>query len=585
MPVIRDSDQEFHLAYSEEEKLNQFQTITSFPEDELPLIVKLLQSHSWNLEPALSRYFDGDWKDNLHPPAIGTRPEAFDGGAHMHGRAAFAYERPFVPALPIVTQLPHDYKEKFQMLGLEPRRTRMNTNPVLLAIMLLPNLLMRLGIGILSFLWNLFSFGMGRSDDGTLQTERFPDRPQEPLRPAADDITAVLEEESENLLELASTASFNDVWRECESKFKFMLVVFLGELVGEETDLNSQRFLKQILADPSTISLMKEHKDELEVYIATTHDEDGWYVGRHLGVRYTPECLIIANVLNSNGSVNGVTRMSILGKFRLSSLKKFQRSFKIQVERYSPELVVSRTEREEIELARKIKELQDQAFEESLRQDQIKEEKRRMEEQEMQFRKMQEEQLQHQEQLQNTTYNLYWMASALETWSTLKAGETSGKQATLQIRTSGGKRMIRKFSGDTELPEMYLQIGSHLYLDETSADPDVFATQILNKAIELSDDDEVLCFKDGLGPQPTIDGVKDIVLEEGQKWEVVTDISLAYEQGYFDFELISPFPRLKIPFDSKKSIKHISQIWPKGSLLVEAIEDAELSTGDTEDEQ
>ncbi|AGO12657.1 AaceriADR182Wp [[Ashbya] aceris (nom. inval.)] len=584
MPVIRDGDQEFHLAYSEEEKLNQFQTITSFPEDELPLIVKLLESHSWNLEPALSRYFDGDWKENLHPPAIGTRPEAYDGGAQLHGRAAFAYERPFVPALPIVTQLPQDYKEKFQVIGLEPRRTRMDANPVLLAIMLLPNFLMRLGIGILSFLWNLFSFGMGGSDDGTLQTERFPDRPVEPFRPVADDITAVLEEESEGLLELASTASFNDVWQECESKFKFMLVVFLGELVGEETDLNSQRFLKQILAEQSTISLLKEHKDEVEVYIATTHDEERWCVGRHLGVRYTPECLLIANVLNSNGSVNGVTRMSILGKFRLSSLKKFQRSFKIQVERYSPELVVSRTEREEIELARKIKELQDQAFEESLRQDQIKEEKRRIEQEEMQFRKMQEEQLQHQEKLQNTTYNLYWMASSLETWNSLKASESSGEQATLQIRTSEGKRMIRKFSGSTELPHMYLQIGSHLYLDETSADPDLFASKIINKAVELSEDEEVLCFKDGLGSKPTVEEITGIVLAEGQKWEVVTDISLAYEQGYYDFELISPFPRLKIPFDREKTIKHISQIWPKGSLLVEAIEEADVSTGETQDE-
>ena len=49
MPIINHAGEEFHLSHEEEEKLNNFQGITNFPEDDLPLVIKLLQNHGWKL--------------------------------------------------------------------------------------------------------------------------------------------------------------------------------------------------------------------------------------------------------------------------------------------------------------------------------------------------------------------------------------------------------------------------------------------------------------------------------------------------------------------------------------------------------
>ena len=49
------------------------------------------------------------------------------------------------------------------------------------------------------------------------------------------------------------------------------------------------------------------------------------------------------------------------------------------------------------------------------------------------------------------------------------------------------------------------------------------------------------------------------------------------------FELISPFPRTNIPMDENKVISDIKDIWPKGNLLVEHI-DEDLSASESDDE-
>ncbi|AET39158.1 Ubx2p Ecym_4078 [Eremothecium cymbalariae DBVPG len=587
MPIVYNGNQEFHLQHSEEEKLNQFQTITSFPEDELPLIIKLLQNHSWHLEPALSRYFDGDWKENLNATAGPSRAEEDDfthitpNMATQHVVPFLAADRNFIPSLPIVSRLPQDYKEKFQIVGLQSNRSSLDTNPILLVVMLLPSLIVKLGVDIFSFIWNLISFGFGDNNaNGVQKFTRFPSKIQEPVRPVSDDITAVLGPESNELLTLASKLSFNELWEDCERKFKFMLIIFLGNLVGEDSDLGSQRFLKNIIADESTISYFNENKQNLEIYFGSSHDRETWYVGKHLDVRYTPECYLVANVLNANGSFNGATRMSLLGKIRLTSLRRFQRSLRMHMDKYSAELIISRNEREELELARKLKESQDQAFEESLRQDQIKEEKRRIEAEQLKLAKLLEEETEYRRKIQATARNLFWLNTTVTNLDCRSTNhEKDDKQAVLQIRTSDGKRIIKKFPGRTNLRQLYLDVGCHLYLQETSND----ATEIQSKLVELINslaaDSSVLCFKDSCEMNlNTIEEIKATINEELTKLDDIDKPGNLQIAEYIDFELVSPFPRFKIPFDDELLIQDISKIWPNGSLLVEYVEQEQLDS-------
>ncbi|AMD21642.1 HFL214Wp [Eremothecium sinecaudum] len=602
MPVIRSGNQEFHLQHSEEEKLNQFQAVTTFPDDELPLIITLLQNHSWNLEPALSRYFDGDWKDNLSSQRIPSRDEHSSfthisrGLGSQSSMAFMANDQSFVPSLPVVTALPQNYKEKFQLVGLQPDKSKFNSNPILLILMLLPSFLVKLGINICTFLWQVITFGYGAGlSSGSQKVSIFPTKFVGPERSVEDEITAILGDESQELLRLKTNSSYNAALKDCESKFKFLLIIILGDLTGETTDLNSQRFVKNILAERSTLEFLNEKKDELTIYLGTVYDKESWSVGKHMGVKYTPECYLVANVLNSNSSASSSSltstpKMSVVGDIRIQSLKRFQRSLKFHMDKYTPELVVSRTEREELELERKIKQLQDEAYEESLRQDQIKEEKRRLEQEEIKLAKILREQVKYNAKAHNTLRHLFWLKASLLNLvekpqkNENKAATTSEKPAILQIRTSDGKRMVKTFPGSTPLRDLYVDIGCHLFLGEFSEDPTVLLKRLTDKLLAAASNNELLCFKSNSDQDlSTIESIKLLLTEEYSKWDNSGRDDQEQCESFIDFELVSSFPRYKIPLDNTLKIEGVSQIWPNGSLLVEYVDEEEEEDDSADD--
>lgn len=579
MSILHGGDSKFNLQYSEVEKVNHFQSVTSCPDDELPLIIKLLQNHSWNLEPALSRYFDGDWKDNLDN-SHGSRIDettAFGGGSLTpvsQGSMAFIDSgQSYIPSLPIVTPLPNDYMEKFQLVGLQPKRSVFNSSS-LLAVMMFPSTLFKVGVMVFAFIFQIITFGYFSGPNDIYQkVGRLPSKFEGPVRSTDDDIVALLENESSRLLEFKSSLPFNELLSHCQANFKFMLIVFLGDMVGQDTDLNSQRFLKNILADKSTLSFFNENKDILSIYIGTANDKESWAVGKHMGVRYIPECFLVANVMNSNtrgpgASFFSTNKMSVLGNITISSLKRFERSLKYHMNKYTPELCVSRDEKKEIELARKIKQMQNEAYQESLQQDQLKEERRRIEEEEHKIAKLVQEQEDYNEKLQNTLANLFWLDIALKSLSSTCRGIKNEECAQIQIRMSDGKRMLKKFPSEATLFDLYICIGYHLYLEETSDNAEIVLQKICERINKLSSDDNIFCFKtDFESPISSFESMRTLINKELSK----LDIKSHRYDDYVDFELVSPFPRYKIPLDESLIIKNVPQIWPNGNILVEHV--------------
>lgn len=592
MPVIHSADEEFHLSHEEEEKLNQFQLITAFADDELPLVIKLLQNHSWRLENALSRYFDDDtWKQTLTEgtPAIPERlPEPVqqinqEQSIQNNDDTFMPFvinQSNLVPNLPIVTKLPADYKDRFQIVGLDKSsEDDFNYHPILVLIMLLPKALVKLGVGVFSFLWNIITFGL--TSNNLLNKDTVASKvPKAPistdileLPPIEDSLKGILKDDSPRLLNYQTLKSFNEAFDHCQETFKYLLLVFVGNIsrdTPESIDVNSERFLKQVLTDNSTYELLEERKDQMVLYIGTVQDPELWSVAKKLNVRFTPECLLIGNVLNNSGSLNGVTRMSVLNRLKLNSPNKFRNSLKLTMDRYNPEMIVNRTEQEELKLARHLKQMQDEAYEQSLKQDQIKEEKRRLEQEQEKAEKEIELQKERQLKLKETINNLQWLKNCTDL---LSKDDTNGgeKVATLQIRTSDGKRMIKKYSSSTSLYSIYVSVGSHLYLNETDTDIHKITSAIQNKIHKLHEDNSVLCFKDDCFVEDEMlqKSGKELtksVEEELDNWK---DLDGGESQIEFNFELVSPFPRYNVPIDKETAIVDCSQLWPNGNLLVE----------------
>lgn len=594
MPIINHNGQEFHLSHEEEEKLNEFRIITDFPQDDLPLIIRLLQNYGWHLERALSFYFDGDWKSSVtatEGPSIPERPPTPSPAAFppIPERSPFiASDAHLVPSLRVVKPLPLNFREAFSVVGLHRRSSEVwNLNPqdgpLIMILMFIPKLLIKLGAGILSLLWGLITFGFNSSLDDRANVRQVPGRPKEKEPPIDQLLPQVIEGQSlERLKKLMNSLPFNEALKICQDEFKYLLLIFVGDMSAQDdSDVNSQRFLSKVLVNPAVLSMLENYKDELIIYMGSVHELETWLVAEDLRIKYTPECLLVGNVLNSKGSVNGATRLSVLSKLRISSAKRFENSLKMTIEKFQPELVVSRTEQEEIRLAREIKKLQDDAYQNSLKQDRMKEEERKMKEEEARLKVFNKAHRENRKKLKETVRHLQWLRSCTSVMKGDLPSSAGECVATLQIRTSEGLRLVKKFTSTTSLHTLYVKIGCHLYLDNTSQNPEDWASSIAERLDVLSKDESTLCFKDKKVSQNelNIESLTEIIEVESSKWE--DEISSELE---FDFELVSSFPREKIPVDKKITLEKLTQLWPKGSLLVEEIVKDEEDYDDDSDD-
>lgn len=580
MPVVNHEDSEFHLSHTEEDKLNEFQVITNFPPEDLPDVVRLLRNHGWQLEPALSRYFDGEWRggpeetvgestqttpmaDTLAPPALGPRPLSL------------------ITSLPVVRPLPANFRHDFRTVGLTGRSNTVwsmfesfsyDGNPLLFVLLLIPRIINRLSAAIFTFFCTLLSLH-SISGGGTSGKPKISKVPKAPTRETHIPLTEILGDmkDKDALCQLKSfkpDISFNEALRIAKEEFKFMLLILVGDTYDTDTeaiDVNSKLLLEKILLNKKTLQYLRKIDDDLIIYLKCVHELEPWLTAQQLGVRNTPEIFLVANVANTTSRSETLPsqRLSILGKLKINSLNRFLQSLTNVVEKYTPELVVNKTEMHELRMSREIKKLQEDAYNKSLEMDRIK-----AIEKEKSLKRAQDL------KLNSTGQQLNWLKACI---NELQLLAVTGKQATLQFRTSSGKRFVKKFPSMTTLHQIYQSIGCHIYLEVYSSDPAEWFNALQEKIRQLSADDNVLCFKKGqfeTGSATTVEELGDIINNELFSFDL--------EQGKleFDFELVSPFPKYTVYPDERMSVNQVPQLWPNGSLLVEA-----LVEEDEEDEE
>lgn len=580
MPVVNHEDSEFHLSHTEEDKLNEFQVITNFPPGDLPDVVRLLRNHGWQLEPALSRYFDGEWKgepdqmgestqtstpmaETLVPPALGPRPLLF------------------TASLPVVRPLPANFRNDFRTIGLNGRSNTVwsmfesfsyDGNPFLFILLLIPRIINRLSATIFTFFCTLLSLHSisGGGNSGKPKISKVPKAPtRETHIPLAEILGDTKDKDA--FCELKSfkpDISFNEALCIAKEEFKFMLLILVGDTYDTDTDtvdVNSKLLLEKILLNKKTLQYLRKIDNDLIIYLKCVHELEPWLVARQLGVRNTPEIFLIANVANkaSHSETLPSQRLSILGKLKVNSLNRFLQSLTNVVEKYTPELVVNKTEMHELRMSREIKKLQEDAYKKSLEMDRSKAIEK-------------EKSLKHAQDLKlnSTARQLKWLKACIDE---IQPFETTGKQATLQFRTSSGKRFVKKFPSMTTLYQIYQSIGCHIYLAVYSSDPVEWSNALQDKIRQLSADDDVLCFKEGqleTATATTIEELGHIINNE------LTSFDLERGKLEFDFELVSPFPKYTVHPNEHMSVDQVPQLWPNGSLLVEALDEE-----DEEDEE
>ncbi|KAG0028199.1 hypothetical protein BGZ82_008548 [Podila clonocystis] len=296
------------------------------------------------------------------------------------------------------------------------------------------------------------------------------------------------------------------------------LVVYLHSDEHDATD----KYCKETLADSELLSYLVVN--EMIIWGGNVKETEGFQVATTLQTVRYPFLGVIALSQPTAGS--SATKMVLIDRIEgPSTAEQIIERLTQQVNRQSAALDRLRSERRERDMAREIRQQQDDAYQQSLRADREKARQQREAQEAADKLKQEQERIVAEKEaaLNRRERHLKYLYENLPEEPT--AGETGC--ARLSFKLWNGERVIRRFRGTEPVEHVYIFI-------------------------------ETIEFR-----------------ENGAKAELQLEAEehVGYKHEY-DFVLISPFPRTKI-VNREALIKDEPALWPSASLVVELVEEDE----------
>ncbi|PGH15963.1 hypothetical protein AJ79_02130 [Helicocarpus griseus UAMH5409] len=506
------------LSSSQQDALQTYIAVTGQEES---AAVPLLQRSEWNVQIAITKFFDGEGPDPVSeaqaamnsPPARSPRipQNLMNGDDDIPLR--FLSRRTVELAPRITTQ---------------PAEQPAYRPPLLLAILFTPfNLLYRLLANSFHLFGTLFPFlprllgstpgvqGIRRDTSGR--------RPLGPKDTASRFIREFEEEYGSHDIPFLENG-YNMALEKAHQELKFLLVI----LLSPEHD-DTSNWVRETLLSNEVVEFINDPSNQLLVWAGNVRDSEAYQVSGGLRCTKFPFFgLIVHNPNVSSSAMSIVNRAS-----GPTTPSEFIEKIRSAVAQSQGPLERVRATRAEQQASRTIRQEQDSAYERSLAQDRERARQRR--EAEAARQRAEKEEQERQEAADKLARNL-------EQWKRWRAQSipdeppATDKQAVrLSIRLASGDRIVRRFSGSAAIEELYAFVECY---DIISA------------------------------------GGKDSEAEDVQPPK-------EFEHKY-GFRLVSPMPRVVYEIDAGGSVGE--KIGRGGNLLVEAIEDDD-DESDSEDVQ
>ncbi|KAL1955076.1 hypothetical protein VTO42DRAFT_9065 [Malbranchea cinnamomea] len=516
------------LSTSQQEALQTYISVTS---QEASEAIPLLQRSEWNVQIAVTKFFDGegpdplqaarDALDNQPPPRQGRIVENLMESDINFARSSLlsATSGSMEPAPRIPTR-PTD-QPPFQP-------------PFLLAILFSPfNILYRLLSGSFRIFGTLLPFIprlLNAVASPALQSIRNDTSGRRPLGPKDTAIRFIREFEEEygpNSLPFLENG-YNMALEKAHHDLKFLLIVLLSP---EHDDINN--WVRGTLLDPEVVSYINDPRNELLLWGGNVQDSEAYQVANSLRCTKFPFAAVIVHTPNISS-----TAMSIVTRIPgPTSSAEFLAKLRTCVNQNREPLDRVRSQRAEQQAARTLREQQDSAYERSLARDRERARQRREAEAERQ-------RLEREAAEKRAAEEKY--ARDLEQWKRWRAQSIpeeppdSEKDAVrISIRLASGDRVVRRFAGNTTMEELYAFVECY---------------DVLHGGGNEDNDSEVVEKSSHQVSEP-----------EG------------FEHKY-NFRLVSPMPRTVFELDAGGTVRE--RIGRGGNLVVETLDDDE-----DEDEQ
>lgn len=540
--------------------LTQFKEITNYDdtnEEEHSKILRLLTVCNWNLETAIARFFDNDFPQLFDDHPVNTSPNPptpinFDEFATrlndppLSTMTSSFQTNVLLPRLP--RALPITNKWKFQAGLISDSQPKLKyhgiLSPIVFILMIIPNILIFIGYGLNklfgNFAPNLFRILGLREDEDDL--------PAAPIYTSSEEIgnynveDLVLTSEGKPALSVWK-GEFNAAFEEAKSNCRWLCVVLFN------SQSSSSGKLLDFLKSEKFRSFA--NKNDVILYLGDVSYPEPLEVGKLYQAYGLPYLALISNI-----SFDGLSapEFAVACKYlhftKLDSDRIIKRLNRV-VSKFEPQLISQRFDKQERELAKRIREEQDSAYQESLlrdmerenqKQKKLEEEKRVKEELDAEQEMKRVAEVKRKEQIIRYINSNYTRDDTL--WQ-------KGEYTTIQFRTESGQRFIRKFHQDETVNDIYKYVTSKNLIADLLKEED---------NVDVKSESELLLKLSSYAYE--FDNEDDPVI--------------------FEFELISPMPRLRLQ-PSDKLIKDLKEIWPNGSLLIEKVYDQEEENDDDED--
>lgn len=565
------------LTPEQQDLVAQFTSISG-AEDEREKVVSLLTVNSWDLNNALSSYFDHGFDmidrisllsisggDNaaisasgpeiLQDPAeshLSHRRTSSSAGPELVNLQSQMFLESFRPRLPKAPRISNHWQLELgihsslseKLLHTPDRRPAVNS--WWLVLLLVPRTLLLFLVSIFRFLFvGSSSHFIGRFPpqfDYGKYSEDFDFAKSIGYDKEATELSASPDLSQFNI----KSSDFNLVLQSAQTGYSWLLVI----LVDNRTE--SQDFCKRLFASPEFAQLFNKasgtFKDNVIFVNNVEESPEAYEVGKTYKAKRLPFLCLAANVSNDPSVMASMSTLyksnvapDFLGPEQINStVKKLSENLEKLMESYDPQLIAQRFDQQEIEFARQLKKQQDDAYIQSLEKDRLK--------------KMEKD---HQQQVEKTMKEMaqkretFLMSLIRENWfQSVGDGESKVKIA---IKLPNGKRLIETVLKSVTLQQLYLYVETRLYVEE----------KISDENNEFGSEEAILQYAGAIDQEPMLHGEY-------------------YATFAFRFDLIQPYPK-KVLDVAGAALGDIPELRLGANLLVEYHEDDEADASAASD--
>lgn len=423
------------LSESQQEAL---QTYTSVTDQDPIAAIPLLQRSEWNVQIAITRFFEGEPVNDPVAEAQAALPAtSFRQTSNLQFDDLIASARP-----------PATARRNFNSVGrisTQSSEEAYYRTPFIVSILFTPfSILYRVLATIFSPIGTAFPF-IPRAIARLAPSQR--PRPSRRSLAPADNARRFVREFSEeygtNDLPFVESG-FNFALDNAKKDFKYLLVVLLSPSHDETSS-----WVRETLLSAQVTSFLASHRNEIILWGGNVQDAEAYQVADTVQCTKFPFAGLVCHTPDS-GPTGMSTVMRATGPMPASELvAKLGTAMTAQ----QGQLTTARLERQQAQASRSLRQEQDSAYERSLAQDRERARLKR-EEAEAQARN-EKEALEKEANIQRNVQSLQqwkrWRAQSLP-----PEAEKNGKDTIrVSIRLPSGERVIRGFRADADLEEVY----------------------------------------------------------------------------------------------------------------------------------